>query len=112
MGDTLEKLKAKAQREADKAIEAEKRKRAAENRLRQAEKARKHATAIVLGYTLLDEMEERAGINSMVREILDRRLTVNRDRNLFELKPLAEEQLKAPEKLEIPTMKLVKDDAA
>jgi hypothetical protein len=34
MGNTLEKLKAKAQREADKAIEAEERKRAAENRLR------------------------------------------------------------------------------
>jgi len=111
MGDTLEKLKAKAQREADKAIEAEKRKRAAENRLRQAEKARKHATAIVLGYALLDEMGEKPGINSMVREILDHRLSINRDRNLFELKPLVEKK-GAPEKSDVQTMRLVKDDAA
>jgi len=109
MGDTLEKLKAKAQREADKAIEAEKRKRAAENRLRQAEKARKHATAIVLGYTLLDEMGEKPGINSMVREILDRRLTVDRERNLFDLKMLGNGQTANSDN---PKMKLVKDDAA
>ena len=63
MSDALEKLKAKAEREAEKAIIAEQKRRAAENRVKKAERDRRHAMAIKLGYALLDEMDEKAGIN-------------------------------------------------
>jgi hypothetical protein len=54
-------------------------------------------------------MGEKPGINSMVREILDRRLTVDRERNLFDLKMLGNGQTANSDN---PKMKLVKDDAA
>jgi hypothetical protein len=47
----------------------------------------------------------------MVREILDRRLTINRERALFDLKPLAADKA-AEGKTKPPKMTLVKDDAA
>jgi hypothetical protein len=112
MGDRLEKAEAKAKKEADKLAKAAERSRVAEAKLRKAQKARKHAQAVRLGYAMLDEMDDKPGINSMVREIMDRRLTVNRERSLFDLKPLAEETKAEPQKIEVPTMKLVKDDAA
>jgi hypothetical protein len=57
------------------------------------------------------EMEEKPSTTSMVREILDRRLTVNRERALFDLKPVAEDK-NLPGKSDAPKMTLVKDEAA
>ena len=57
------------------------------------------------------EMEEKPAIASMVREILDRRLTISRERALFDLKPPATD-FDVGNKSEPPKMTLVKDDAA
>jgi hypothetical protein len=57
------------------------------------------------------EMEEKPGITSTVREILDRRLTINRERALFDLKPLATD-IDVGNKSDPPKMTSVKDDAA
>jgi hypothetical protein len=47
----------------------------------------------------------------MFKEILDRRLTINRERVLFDLKPLDDDK-DVENKSEPPKMTLVKDDAA
>jgi hypothetical protein len=69
------------------------------------------AKAVTIGRALMAEMEEKASITSMVREILDRRLTFNLERVLFDLK-LLDDDKDAANKSEPPKKTLVKDDAA
>jgi hypothetical protein len=57
------------------------------------------------------EVEEKSAIATMGRESLDRGLTINRERALFDLKPPATD-FDVGNKSEPPKMTLVKDDAA
>jgi hypothetical protein len=109
MSDTLEKLQAKTQREARKADDAVARPRAAENRLKKAQKDRRHVMAIKLGYAMLEEMDEKPGIRSVVRDVLERRLELDSERSLFDLKPAGDGK---GIKSDSQKVKLVKDDAA
>jgi hypothetical protein len=71
------------------------------------------AKAVTIGRALMAKMEEKASIISMVREILDRRLTFNRERVLFDLKLLDDDKDAANKsESEPPKMTLVKDAAA
>ena len=47
---------------------------------------------ILVGAIVMQEMEARADIDGWIRKLLDERLTKTRDRELFELKAIAEEE--------------------
>jgi hypothetical protein len=111
MGDTLEKLRARQAKQAEAERVAAEKRRVIEVKLRQEQKRIADAKAFTIGRAFMAEMEEKPGITSIVREILDRRLVVNRERALFDLKLLAEDK-NLSGKSDAPKMTLVKDEAA
>jgi hypothetical protein len=110
MGDTLEKLKARQAKQAEAERVASEKRRVIEVKLRQEQKRIADAKAFTIGRALMAEIEEKPAITSMIREILDWRLTINRERALFDLKPLADDK-DVTSKSEPPKMTLVEKKA-